>query len=240
LCHATHIYTEKDAAAIVSVPKEKTSRPVRVAVLSAKTGEPYTSTTSGQLWQDIVHEIITGGIFVDNLTSGIVRDLSGSPEVEVTLVRTSLISQGILSAINSSFPDTVVKKQDLVDWSVAEEPDFFPASPRSSRQSKLAIVGMSCRLPGGANDLELFWDLIKEGRDVHTRVPADRFDMDAHFDPTGETPNSTQTPFGNFIDAPGMFDANFFNMSPREVGLCNSFPCFVVEADANHGTGRAN
>ncbi|KAJ5323477.1 Type I Iterative PKS [Penicillium atrosanguineum] len=216
LCHAAHLYTNEDAAAVVSIPKAKHSRSVRVTILSAKTGDSYISAHFEQLLHEIVLEILTGGIFLDNLTNGVLRDLTGSPEIELTVLRTSLIAEGIVSTISSNFPDTILKKQDLIEWCVAEEPDFFPTSPRSPHQSKLAIVGMACRLPGGANDLELYWDLVKEGRDVHTRVPADRFDVDAHYDPTGEIPNTTQTQFGNFIDAPGMFDASFFNMSPRE------------------------
>lgn len=207
---------------MVSIPKEKASRSVCISVLSAKTGEPYVSSQVGDLFAEIVLEIMTGGIYLDNLTSGAIRDLSvlESPELELLFLRTSLIAQGLLAAINSNLPDITVKKVDLIEWCVTEEPDFFPTAPRTPHQSKLAVVGMSCRLPGGADDLELFWKLIEEGRDVHTRIPADRFDVDAHYDPTGEIPNTTQTPFGNFIDAPGMFDANFFNMSPREVSSC--------------------
>lgn len=203
----------------MSIPDEKASSPVYLPVLSANTGKPYVARQSRHLWEEIVLEILTGGIYLDKLTDGIIRDLSvaGSPEIEVIVLRTSLISQGLLSAISSNIADTTIQKNDLIDWCLAEEPDFFPSAPRSTRQSKLAIVGMSCRLPGGANDLELFWKIMEEGRDVHTRIPADRFDVDAHYDPTGEKWNTTQTPFGNFIDTPGMFDANFFNMSPREV-----------------------
>lgn len=75
---------------------------------------------------------------------------------------------------------------------------------------------MSCRLPGGANDPELFWKLVAEGRDTHTTIPLDRFDLNTHFDPTGQVENSTQTPYMNFMENPGLFDAGFFNMSPRE------------------------
>ncbi|KAJ5573557.1 Type I Iterative PKS [Penicillium hispanicum] len=218
LCHGEHLYTPKDGAAIVRIPEEKASQPVRLTVLSTKTGKHYLATQAGQLWEEIVTEILTGGIYLDILAGGIIRDLSviGSPEIEVILLRNSLICQGLLTALSSAFPDVIIRKHDLVDWCVVEEPEFFPTAPRTPQQSKLAIVGMSCRLPGGANDLELFWKIMEEGRDVHTRVPADRFDIDAHFDASGNTPNTTQTPFGNFIDAPGMFDANFFNMSPRE------------------------
>jgi asperthecin polyketide synthase len=107
-----------------------------------------------------------------------------------------------------------MRRVDFIDWCFE---NIMPSAPRTVAQSTLAIVGMSCRLPGGANDCKLFWDLLKEGRDTHTEVPADRFDLQAHFDPSGQVPNSTPTPWGNFIDQPGMFDAAFFNMSPREV-----------------------
>lgn len=221
LCHAAHLYTARDAEAIVTVSGENASASVRIPVLSAETGKVFLATQSKQLWEEIVMEILTGRIYLDNLTAGLIRELSmvGSLEIEIITLRTSLIAQGLLSSIQASLSEVTVQKRDIVDWSFAEEPDFFPSAPRSPHQSKLAIVGMACRLPGGANDLELFWKLMEDRRDVHTRIPADRFDIDTHYDPTGEIPNTTQTPFGNFIDSPGMFDANFFNMSPREVSL---------------------
>ena len=48
------------------------------------------------------------------------------------------------------------------------------------------------------------------------KVPADRFDAKAHYDPTGKERNKSHTPFGNFIENAGLFDPRFFNMSPRE------------------------
>jgi monodictyphenone polyketide synthase len=38
--------------------------------------------------------------------------------------------------------------------------------PRGTRQSKIAIIGMSCRMPGGTTDTEKFWDLLEQGLDV--------------------------------------------------------------------------
>lgn len=40
--------------------------------------------------------------------------------------------------------------------------------------------------------------------------------MDSHYDPAGKRVNASHTPYGCFIDEPGLFDAPFFNMSPRE------------------------
>lgn len=47
-------------------------------------------------------------------------------------------------------------------------------------------------------------------------MPSDRFDVETHCDPTGTVRNSTLTPYGCFLDRPGLFDASFFNMTPRE------------------------
>jgi monodictyphenone polyketide synthase len=71
-------------------------------------------------------------------------------------------------------------------------------------------------MPGGATDTEKFWELLESGLDVHRKIPADRFDVDSHYDPAGKRVNASHTPYGCFIDEPGLFDAPFFNMSPRE------------------------
>ena len=80
--------------------------------------------------------------------------------------------------------------------------------------SKIAIVGMSGRFPNAANH-EKFWELLEKGTDTHKVIPKDRFD-EAHIDPTGRRKNTSHTPYGCFIDEPGLFDPRFFRMSPRE------------------------
>ncbi|KAL8637986.1 MAG: hypothetical protein Q9228_004818 [Teloschistes exilis] len=217
LCHAAHLYSEADINFVVngSEPKILRSRSVQIPLLSPRTGRPFPAQCAGDLFQQIGAELLTGIIYLDNVTAGILSHIagSGSPECEIEVFRTSSKSKGLLSKIESELPQVKATQQDLISWVLQ---DFEPRIPRTPQQSKLAVVGMSCRLPGGANDLELYWKLMEEGRDVHTRVPADRFDLATHYDPTGQTENATQTPFGNFIDKPGLFDAAFFNMSPRE------------------------
>ena len=113
----------------------------------------------------------------------------------------------------------MVQRQDLVDWLMAEESamDQECGNPGVPQDSKLAIVGMACRMPSDADTPERFWELLVEGRDTLSVVPPDRFDIEAHFNPKGEIENTVGTKFGNFISNPGQFDAGFFNMSPREV-----------------------
>ncbi|KAG8527863.1 Type I Iterative PKS [Bacidia gigantensis] len=217
LCHAPHVYSEEDISAIVkgSEPKCSTTRKIQLPLFSPETGKPYPAQDAGSLFEQICTEILTGTIYLDNLTNGVLKDVSstGRPECLVYLFRVSLIAKSFLSVIESELSHVTVVKYDLIDWAFKQP---ATAIPRSPKQSKLAIVGYSCRLPGGADDNELFWQLLKEGRDVHSEVPADRFDLSTHYDPTGKTPNATQTPFGNFINQPGLFDAGFFNMSPKE------------------------
>ncbi|ORY60945.1 beta-ketoacyl synthase domain-containing protein [Pseudomassariella vexata] len=218
LCHAPHLYTAEDVQSIVhgSAPKCTHSLSIRLPLLSPQTGKPYLACNAGELFEEIASDILMGGIFLDNLSGGILDSISdsGSAECETSLFRSSLVSRSILATITEGLGQVTMKKHvDFIDWSFE---NIAPSAPRTAAQSTLAIVGMSCRLPGGANDCKLFWDLLKEGRDTHTKVPADRFDLQAHFDPSGQVPNSTPTPWGNFIDQPGMFDAAFFNMSPRE------------------------
>ncbi|NUM68448.1 type I polyketide synthase [candidate division KSB1 bacterium] len=80
----------------------------------------------------------------------------------------------------------------------------------------LAVIGMSCRFPGGANGTAAFWHLLKNGVDAIREVPEERWPVAAHFDPTPATPEKMNTRWGGFIDGVDQFDANFFGISPRE------------------------
>ena len=80
----------------------------------------------------------------------------------------------------------------------------------------IAIVGMSCRFPGGADSPESFWEGLLEGRDAIRRVPADRWDAESFYDPTGNAPGKTIAREGGFIEDVHSFDADFFGISPRE------------------------
>ncbi len=80
----------------------------------------------------------------------------------------------------------------------------------------IAIVGMSCRFPGGAHDLASYWTLLSEGIDAIREIPPDRWDVDALYDPDPETPGKMYTRWGGFLDGIDRFDARFFGITPRE------------------------
>ena len=82
----------------------------------------------------------------------------------------------------------------------------------------IAIVGMACRFPGGANNPESFWQILHDGVDTIQEVPASRWDIDAYYDPNPETPGKMYVRQGGFLESSvDEFDAEFFGLAPREV-----------------------
>ena len=60
--------------------------------------------------------------------------------------------------------------------------DQIEAEKRRAHEP-IAVVGLGCRFPGGADDPQAFWELLRDGRDAIREVPPDRWDIDALFDP---------------------------------------------------------
>ncbi len=80
----------------------------------------------------------------------------------------------------------------------------------------IAIIGLGCRFPGGAVDGETFWQMLRDGRDAISIVPAERWDADAYYDPNPDLPGKMVTRCGGFLDQVDRFDAKFFEIAPRE------------------------
>ena len=80
----------------------------------------------------------------------------------------------------------------------------------------VAIIGISCRFPNGANGTDKYWSLLREGRDAITEVPETRWDHGRirEIDPDDSTWQSTR--FGGFLDQIDRFDAQFFRIAPIE------------------------
>ena len=91
-------------------------------------------------------------------------------------------------------------------------PQSEPSHPQTE---PIAIIGMGCRFPG-AKDPEAFWQLLRDGVDAITEVPADRFDIDAVYDARPGVPGKIVTRWGGFLEQVDHFDASFFGLSPRE------------------------
>ena len=91
--------------------------------------------------------------------------------------------------------------------------------PRRSRRAgdePMAIVGMSCRFPGGITSTESMWKFLVEGKDAIGEIPADRWNVERYFDPERDAEGKMYVKKGGFLDSVDRFDAGFFSINPRE------------------------
>ncbi|MGW1230056.1 type I polyketide synthase, partial [Streptomyces sp. NPDC002530] len=100
------------------------------------------------------------------------------------------------------------------------EPGTAPA-PRTRRAAEqddpIAIIGMSCRYPGGIQTAQDLWRLVSEGTDAISGFPTDRgWDLEALYDPDPDNPGTCYVHEGGFLHDASRFDAGFFGISPRE------------------------
>ncbi|WP_425566195.1 type I polyketide synthase [Polymorphospora rubra] len=88
---------------------------------------------------------------------------------------------------------------------------------QSQELEPVAIVAMSCRLPGGISNPDELWEVLRDARDAVTPFPDDRgWDLDRLYDPDPDRPGTSYAREGGFVEGAVDFDAAFFGISPRE------------------------
>ncbi|ABE47180.1 type I polyketide synthase [Polaromonas sp. JS666] len=95
-------------------------------------------------------------------------------------------------------------------------------------ESDIAIVGMSCRLPGASN-VEAFWSLLSKGESAISEVPRERWDLARVYDADPLAAGKANTRWGGFIDGAELFDAEFFAMSPEEAVIVDPQQRLMLE-----------
>ncbi|MEO0685092.1 MAG: beta-ketoacyl synthase N-terminal-like domain-containing protein, partial [Cyanobacteria bacterium J06649_11] len=75
------------------------------------------------------------------------------------------------------------------------------ASQRTTESSSVAIIGKGCRFPA-SNNPHAFWSKLTSATDAITQVPIERW--------------QSENNWGGFLEQIDQFDAQFFNLSPRE------------------------
>ena len=211
--HAPHLYSESDIDKVL----DRTARDMFAScqpttlVHSSASGQCHVASNGLELIQLALREILMEPVKWNLLLEECVSQVTNysSTECCVYAMGVSNTATSLASQLRAGGQSSVSVREHH-SW--AAPPD---ETLGRTQNDKIAIVGMAGRFPNAASH-EKLWDLLEKGLDVHREIPSDRFDAKAHCDPSGKGKNKTHTPYGCFIDEPGLFDPRFFNMSPRE------------------------
>ncbi|KAB2340336.1 type I polyketide synthase [Actinomadura rudentiformis] len=118
--------------------------------------------------------------------------------------------------------------QEVLAGAEEEPGDTGLVVTEAADDEPIAIVGMSCRFPGGVASPEDLWRLVATGADGISAFPADRgWDLDSWF---GDGPGTTAQPQGGFVAGATDFDAGFFGISPNEAVMMDPQQRMLLEA----------
>lgn len=82
----------------------------------------------------------------------------------------------------------------------------------------IAIVGLSGRYPESEN-IEVFWENLRDGKDCIIEIPKDRWDWQAYFNADRTSEGNHYSKWGGFISGVDEFDPLFFNIPPVDAEL---------------------
>ncbi|NER93852.1 MAG: SDR family NAD(P)-dependent oxidoreductase [Symploca sp. SIO1B1] len=99
----------------------------------------------------------------------------------------------------------------------------------SQSKEPIAIIGMSCRFPGGVDSPEAFWQLLNSGKEAISEVPLARWNIEHYYDPDPDAPGKISSRDGAFLSDIAHFDAPFFGISPREAHSLNPQQRLLLE-----------
>jgi acyl transferase domain-containing protein/acyl carrier protein len=113
--------------------------------------------------------------------------------------------------------ETIAAAQPIAAAPSTSVEESLSARPilRPERTDDIAIIGLSGRYPM-ADDLEQFWENLRTGKDCIVEIPKERWDYRLFYDPEQGKPGKTPNKWGGFLNDVERFDAQFFNITPRE------------------------
>ncbi|KAF2475265.1 polyketide synthetase PksP [Lindgomyces ingoldianus] len=213
LFHAPHLYCTADVERI-SRPRSRSfkNRPQLIPVFSNESGAQTYAKSFEKLLISSLSEILEKQLRWDAIMEGLLATTCAhESSTWVIYPFASGSVQGLATAIGRA-PSTTAEIQKT--FAQSQQSEETNAESRSAK-GKIAIIGFSGRFPDADNN-EAFWQLLMNGLDVHREIPKDRFDPWLYYDPTGKKKNTSAVTKGCFIRQPGLFDARFFGLSPRE------------------------
>ncbi|HEV2344044.1 MAG TPA: SDR family NAD(P)-dependent oxidoreductase, partial [Actinocrinis sp.] len=170
---------------------------------------------------------------MDSVSALEVRNRIGA-RIGARLPATLLFDHPTTGRLAEHLLDTVLRRTaEAVPQRSATTLARTSASVRSADEpaadEPIAIVSMACRFPGGVADPEQFWRLLADGRDAIGPFPADRWDVEALYDPDPEAPGKSYAREGGFLGGIDAFDARFFGITAREAAAMDPQQRLLLE-----------
>ena len=131
-----------------------------------------------------------------------------------TLASHLSVTSAVQSASAKAKPVADTKATPKALTSFAQRPAAKSEGAAMTREP-IAIVGIAGRYPD-AQTPEQLWENLQAGRDSVGEVPAERWDIDAYYNPDKNHKNTTYCRQGGFIDKAECFDPGFFNITPAD------------------------
>ncbi len=97
-------------------------------------------------------------------------------------------------------------------------PAAVMAEPVPVADGRIAVVAMACRFPRSPS-LEAYWENLREGRNLISEIPPDRWDVERFYSADKKAPQRAYSKWGGFMDGVDLFDAKYFGVSEQDAAL---------------------
>ncbi|KAK3713685.1 Non-reducing polyketide synthase ctb1 [Vermiconidia calcicola] len=222
--HAPHLYSEDDISRLLNGLDSGAGWPTaRIPIISASrstqdTGGDLAGLTLPAALAEALRDCLIRRIAIDVLPSRIAGHMNSCGHTQVShqlhaVTNGDRIGPAVRSLLE---PRAAGIAEDTPSPSVPPAVLGGPMGSHGSRSNTpIAILSVAGRFPH-ADDMDAFWEVLLNGVDTHEMVPASRWNASSHVHSDPKTKNVSGTGFGCWLHNAGKFDAQFFNMSPRE------------------------
>ena len=220
--HASHLYSDDDVARVVAELDSDIAWPnARIPVVSSSDlASSQDAALIDRKFPDALREAIrdclTRRIGLDVWPSRIAAHISSRQRTQVSF---DLYAVTNGDRLVPTVRDLLPIGKDGESSVPAPSPHTVLSGPSGSEgatsNAPIAILSVAGRFPQ-ASDMDSFWSVLLNGVDTHELAPAARWDTSAHVAVDPKAKNVSGTGFGCWLHDAGQFDAQYFNMSPRE------------------------
>ena len=216
--HAGHLYCDEDVDSVLSGllnAAAKLDFPTsQIPVISSTTGEVLLPAPFPEALRQAVKECLQTPIHWDLVARGVSSHVRSSPrDGDFAVHHVAMTSDSLEPSVRK------LLGLEIRHRSMETPRSYIPKSPHLApvTRAKIAITGMSGRFPQ-AQSMESLWQILMQGVDTHELVPSTRWAARTHVSNVASSmpKNVSGTGFGCWLHDAALFDARFFNMSPRE------------------------